>query len=177
MKYFLLSVADFKNNKNILFPMSESLLLLRHCLKWSSRSYFQSQQSVIQRVVPSHCVGGYRVFLWGILNSDFFGTAREEGAEGGMWWKSAGLAQRVYLGLGSCGLSYMCFRGINRSLKSRDSKTEIIEATTMKNLILDSCERSLFYLCEYIYLTLSSSLDSFLFSSIRRTLSLSYFCL
>lgn len=56
--------------------------LIRYCLNsgpfWTSKNHFQSQHTAFQRVIPSDCVGGYRVFWWGILNSDFFGISRGE---------------------------------------------------------------------------------------------------
>lgn len=66
-------------------PAYETLLETRAFLN------FQSQQSSVQRVIPSACGGGYGVFLRRILNSDFFGIAGRAGVEGGMWWKSLGL--------------------------------------------------------------------------------------
>ena len=116
----------------------------------------------------------------------FLWQSQERGGGGRNVMKALGPTERGYGGLGNCGLfACVCFREINRSLKSWESKTEKYwykewQILRKRNLTCVGGFQGDFLnlFCVYMWhLTLSNSLDSFLFSSVSRTLSLSYFCL
>lgn len=169
------------------FPYVKNPLLLKTLFKLGAFLNFQEWfPNSIEPNPESHSIWLCRR-LQGVFMRDieqwFLWHGSERGGGGRNVMKALGPPEKGYSGLGNCGLfACVCFREINRSLKSWESKTEKywykewqILRNRKRNL---TCVEGVFRVRVHMwYLTLSNSLDSFLFSSVSRTLSLSYFCL
>lgn len=134
--------------------MSECLLLMRHCLKRAFLNV-QSQQSSVQSVIPSARGGGYGCFYAGYWTVISLALPKRG-------WREE-CDERVWGYLGSQRCVSVCWRAHYR-------------LTDDPGLCADS---HFVTLCinRWRCVTLSRSLDSFLFSSVSRTRSRSYSCL